>query len=166
MQSIVLIVHNIRSAHNVGSILRSAEGLGIEHVYLTGYTPYPETKNDNRLPHMARRATIQISKTALGAEKSLKWTHSEDVFKLISKLRSNYQLIALEQTPKATPLRDFKSSKNIALIVGSEIKGLDQQILDAVDLHLEIPMFGQKESFNVGIAAAIAMYHLRTADAL
>lgn len=161
MQSIVLVVHNVRSAHNVGSILRSADGFGLEHVYLTGYTPYPETKNDNRLPHLAQRATRQISKTALGAENSLKWTYSKDIFKLINNLKKHYQVVALEQTPKATPLRDFKSSKNTALIVGSEIKGLDQQILDAADLHLEIPMLGQKESFNVGIAAAIAMYHLR-----
>lgn len=166
MRSIVLVVHNVRSTHNVGSILRSADGLGIEHVYLTGYTPYPQSKNDDRLPHMARRVTHQISKTALGAEKSIKWTHSKDVLMLIDELKLNFQLIALEQTPEAKPLPDYKSSKNIALIVGSEIGGLDQQILNAVDLHLEIPMLGKKQSYNVAVAAAIAMYHLRTADAL
>ncbi|MBI2588705.1 TrmH family RNA methyltransferase [Candidatus Saccharibacteria bacterium] len=166
MQSIVLVVHNVRSAHNVGSILRSADGFGLDHVYLTGYSPYPETKNDTRLPHMVKRATRQISKTALGAENSVKWTHSENVFQLINKLKLDFLVIALEQTPKAKLLTDFKTSNNIALIVGSEVEGLDRQILEIVDLHLKIPMLGQKESFNVAVAAAIAMHYLRTAGAL
>lgn len=161
MQSLVLIVHNVRSAYNVGSIFRSADGFNLDHVYLTGYTLYPEAKNDDRLPHIARRAALKISKTALGAENSRKWTYSKDIFKLINKLKNHYQVVALEQTPKATQLADFKSSKNIALIVGSEIEGLDRQILEAVDWHLEIPMLGQKNSLNVAVASAIAMYHLR-----
>lgn len=161
MRSIVLVVHNVRSAHNVGSILRSADGFGAEHVYLSGYSPYPEAKDDTRLPHISKRVAAQIKKTALGAENSVQWTYRDDIAGLINELKKNYQVAALEQTPKATPLQDFKASQDIALIVGSEIGGLEPRVLKLVDLHLEIPMKGQKESFNVAIAAAVAMYSLR-----
>src|SRR3989344_847970 len=150
MRSIVLIVHNVRSAHNVGSILRTADGLGIEQVYLTGYTPYPPSPNDQRLPHQAQKADRQIRKTALGAEKTVPWKQTANVLALINDLKnSGYEITALEQTEKATALNRYKPAKNIALIVGSEIGGLQKRILDRADRHLEIPMHGKKESFNV-----------------
>lgn len=158
---IVLVVYNVRSAHNVGSILRTADGLGIAWVYLTGYTPYPTSSDDVRLPHMAVKTQRQISKTALGAENFVKWTHAEDIAALIGDLKKNHLVVALEQTAKATRLQDFKTSKNIALVVGSEIGGLDKSVLDLCDEHLKIPMSGKKESFNVAVAAAIALYHLK-----
>ncbi len=162
MRSIVLIVHNVRSAHNVGSILRTADGLGIEQVYLTGYTPYPPSPNDRRLPHLAQKAGRQIQKTALGAEKTVPWEQRANVLALINDLRnSGYEIAALEQTKKATPLGRYKPAKNIALVVGSEIGGLEKGVLQMADKYLEIPMHGKKESFNVSVAAAIALYHLR-----
>ncbi|OVE79325.1 hypothetical protein BVY00_00655 [bacterium G20] len=158
----VLIVHNVRSAHNVGSMLRSAEGLGAAQVYLTGYTPYPAMEGDSRLPHITRKMDGQIQKTALGAEKSLKWTHVDDIFTLLGELkRGGYETVALEQTPEATNLQEFKPTQDIALIVGSEVGGIDSKILKMVDKHIEIPMSGAKESLNVSIAAAIALHHLR-----
>ncbi|MBI2009131.1 TrmH family RNA methyltransferase [Candidatus Saccharibacteria bacterium] len=167
MRSIVLVVHNVRSAHNVGSILRTADGLGIEKVYLTGYTPYPPGPNDQRLPHLAQKAGRQIQKTALGAETTVPWERTANVLALINDLKSSgYDIAALEQTEKATALNCYKPVKNAALIVGSEIGGLQKRILDRADRHLEIPMQGKKESFNVAVAAAIALYHLSAANAV
>ncbi len=158
----VLVVHNVRSAHNVGSILRSADGLGASEVYLTGYTPYPAMKGDTRLPHIARKVDAQIQKTALGAEKSLKWAHADDIFTLLGELkRDGYETVALEQTPEATALQAFKPTQDIALIVGSEVGGIDSKVLKIVDKHIQIPMSGVKESLNVSVAAAIALHYLR-----
>ncbi len=162
MRRIALIVHDVRSAHNVGSVLRTADGLGIEKVYLSGYTPYPKAKNDSRLPHIADAVARRIRKTALGAEKFVPWQHVSDIVTLIQRLkRTGFTLIALEQTSKARDIAAFKSNKDIALIVGEETKGLPDKIIKLSDLQLQIPMLGQKESFNVSVAAAIALYHLR-----
>jgi tRNA G18 (ribose-2'-O)-methylase SpoU len=161
MRRTVLVIHNVRSALNVGSMLRTAEGLGVDKVYITGYTPYPETENDERLPHHRRRTSSQIHKTALGAEQFMKWDYEaelEDCLKLLRK--DGFILVALEQTPDALNLADFKSDKDVALVVGNEVEGLDSQLLESVDLSLKIPMSGRKESFNVAVAAGIALYHL------
>lgn len=163
--NIILIVHNVRSAHNVGSLLRTAEGLGVEKVYLTGYTPYPEAEDDERLPHIWQKMSRQIHKTALGAEKILAWEHHEDIKKLLGSLaQDGYQLAALEQTAKAISLRDFQPSGPVALIVGNEVDGVDKETLCQVSVHLQILMLGSKESFNVAVAAAMALYHLRYMD--
>lgn len=161
MRKIVLIAHNIRSAHNVGSILRSSDGFGVTHVYLSGYTPYPTSANDVRLPHIAKRVSARINKTSLSAENSVVWNYSDDIFELIKTLSKDYFLIGLEQTPSSTALPKFQSDRNIALFVGNEIEGIPEDLLSKLDQCLEIPMLGQKESFNVAIAAAIALYHLR-----
>lgn len=161
-RKIVLIAHDVRSAHNVGSILRTADGFGIETVYLTGYTPYPVSFKDKRLPHVAKRAEEQIVKTALGAEKTVKWQHEASVLELLHKLKKErFLLAALEQTASAIDLRGFSAEGNIALIIGSEIGGIQQNLLKEMDIHLSIPMLGSKESFNVSVAAAVALYHLR-----
>lgn len=162
MSRIVLIVHNVRSCHNVGSLLRTAEGVGIDCVYLTGYTPYPITKNDQRLPHIAKKAAKAISKTALGAEKTQKWQYEAAVFKLLDKLKAqDWTIAALEQTPKSIKLPSYSPPAKIALIVGREVEGVEAEVIDAADICLEIPMHGKKESFNVAQAAAIALYHCK-----
>lgn len=159
---LVLVVDNVRSAHNIGSIFRSCDGLGVNHVYLSGYSPYPKNINDTRLPHLARRTDAAIHKTALGAEKTVAWTHFADSLKIIKKLKAqNYQIVALEQTDKSINLSSLGPRKAIALVVGNEIKGLSQEVLKAADIRVQIPMLGQKESLNVAVAAAIALYHLR-----
>ncbi len=161
-RKIVLVVHDVRSAHNVGSILRSADGFGVDCVYLTGYAPFPVGAKDKRLPHIAKRVSEQIAKTALGAEKTVSWQHRTDVFELISKLKKeNYSVAALEQTDRAVKLPEFTAKGNIALIIGSEIEGVKPSLLKSADIHLAIPMLGKKESFNVSVAAAVALYHLR-----
>jgi 23S rRNA (guanosine2251-2'-O)-methyltransferase len=158
---IVLIIHNIRSAHNVGSLLRSADGFGIEKVYLTGFSPYPKKNNDERLPHLADKIERRIQKTALGAEKSVVWEQSGNILPIISQLKSNgYTVAALEQTAHAQSLQDFTPPAKIAIIVGNEVDGIDQDTLKLADVNLQIPMHGQKESFNVSIAGSIALYQL------
>lgn len=165
MAQVVLGVHNVRSAHNVGSLLRTADGLGVSKVYLSGYTPYPIANHDERLPHVAKRAAAQIHKTALGAEDTVKWEHAPQIEDLFIQLKAkDFYLVGLEQTPSAVSLKSFKSRPKTALIVGSEVGGLDDSTLKLLDAHLEIPMRGRKESFNVSIAAAIALYKLTELD--
>lgn len=162
MRQIVLIAHNVRSTHNVGSLLRTADGLGVDKVYLTGYTPYPLLDPDERLPHLATKLDKQIHKTALGAEQTVDWEHTDDIFDLLNTLRkSSFLIVALEQAAGSISLPDFKSSGKIALIVGREVEGIEPEILTSADSVLEIPMLGKKESFNIAQAAAVALYHMR-----
>ncbi len=162
MKELVLIAHNLRSAHNVGSLLRTAEGLGVGKVWLSGYSPYPLSRHDERLPHLAQKIDRQIQKTALGAEKLVSCRYEPDITKLITELRSEgFTIAALEQTPSAIKLPDFKPPDKLAIIVGREVEGLESEILELCDVALEIPMLGRKESFNVAQAAAMALYQIR-----
>jgi 23S rRNA (guanosine2251-2'-O)-methyltransferase len=162
MVDLVLVAHNVRSAHNVGSLLRTADGVGITKVYLSGYSPYPLKPGDVRLPHIARSVNQKIAKTSLGAEKSVAWEYSEDVVDVMKSLKKRgYKLAALEQAANSVPLPDFKLPQKLALIVGSETNGLQPRLLEKCDHVLEIPMLGAKESFNVAQATAMALYHLR-----
>lgn len=160
MTQIILIAHNLRSCHNVGSLLRTADGLGVEQVILSGYTPYPITSDDTRLPHEAVKLDRQIAKTALGAEKTQRWMHSDSIEPVLEKLRSQgYVIAAVEQAARSIALPDFVPPDKIALILGREVEGVEPEILAACDHILEIPMFGKKESYNVVQAAAMALYH-------
>lgn len=162
MSRLILIAHNLRSVHNVGSLLRTAEGLGVEQVFLTGYTPYPATENDERLPHLVQKIDKQFAKTALGAERTLDWRRVADIYQVLADLtQQGYMIAGLEQTPNSIYLPGFKPPQNLALIVGRETEGLEPEILAKCHLTLEIPMLGKKESFNVVQAAAMALYHLR-----
>lgn len=162
MRQLVLIAHNLRSAHNVGSVLRTAEGLGVGKLYLSGYSPYPPAPNDKRLPHLAQRADRQIAKTALGAEKFIDWQYRADIKALIHDLKKQgFTVAALEQSPYSTKLTDLQPPDKLALIVGRETEGIEPEILAVCDHVLEIPMFGRKESFNVAQASAMALYHFR-----
>ncbi len=159
--NIYVIAHNLRSTHNVGSLLRTAEGLGVKHVYLTGYTPYPASTSDDRLPHIARKIDKAIHKTALGAENQIPWTHIDTIEPVLKQLTADgCTIAALEQTPSSIALPDVHIDTPIALIVGREVEGIEQSVLKLCDMHIEIPMRGQKESFNVVQAAAMALYHL------
>ena len=142
--------------------MRTAEGLGVNKIYLTGYTPYPITNNDPRLPHISVKLTAAIQKTALNAQDTLNWEYEEDVFSVISRLKSDgYTLCALEQTAAAISLNTYKVPDKCAMLLGSEVTGVDHELLELCPVHLYIPMFGKKESFNVVQATAMALYHLR-----
>jgi len=161
-RKIVLIIHNVRSAHNAGSLFRTADGLGVEQVILSGYTPYPGVKDDDRLPHIAQKIERRIHKTALGAEATVKWKHVDDIATELKSLETHgYAVAALEQSPTAIPLNDYQPPAKIALLVGNEVTGVEPELLNLIDTHLQIPMLGQKESFNVAAAGAMALYHLR-----
>jgi len=163
-RQIILIAHNIRSTHNIGSLLRTAEGLGVETIYLTGYTPYPQMPHDNRLPHLAQKIDKQIHKTALDAEALVNWKRHDDILELLETLKTQgFTVAAVEQTAKSLKLPDFEPPQKIALIVGREVEGIEPEVVAASDYCLEIPMFGKKESFNVVQAAAMALYHCRFA---
>jgi len=145
-----LILHNIRSAYNVGAIFRTADAVGIEKIYLTGYTPNPE------------KDKAKIEKTALGAEKYVAWESYKNIGYLIKKLKKEgFQIIALEQSKKSIPYYRFKSKSPFVLIVGNEVRGLNKKILEKCDYILEIPMFGKKESLNVAVAFGIVAYYLK-----
>lgn len=136
----------------------------MEAVWLTGYTPYPSVARDSRLPHEAAKLTKQIHKTALGAEDYQTWFQRTDIMPLIKELQLyGYKVCALEQTKNSKQLESYKVPEHIALVVGREVEGLEADVIKACDKAIEIPMAGKKESFNVAIAAAMAMHHLKFA---
>ena len=162
MLNLVLIAHNLRSSHNVGSLLRTAEGLGVTQVFLTGYTPYPWQAADRRLPNIAAKVNRQIVKTALGAENMVAWQHAEHLEPLLSELRDQgFVIAALEQAPHSLSLPTYRPVDKLAILVGREVEGIEPENVNLCDLILEIPMLGHKESFNVVQAAAMALYHCR-----
>lgn len=153
----ILILHNIRSAENVGSMFRTADAFGVTKIYLTGYTPTPVDR--------FKRPVSRIAKTALGAEKTVSWEKMEGA-PLIEQLRADgVSIIALEQAPHAVPLPTFVRDPGLeqrgwALLVGNEVEGVDPETLALVDSVVEIPMLGTKESLNVAVAAGIALFTL------
>ncbi len=158
---IVVVAHNIRSAHNIGSIFRTADGFGVQHLYLTGYSPYPATERDTRLPHIAKRVSDEISKTALGAQNSVVFSHVQSPYMVIDSFKAHgYAIVGLEQNNDAINLPEFVVPPKIVLILGEEIHGIHSGIIKKCTALLEIPMTGQKESFNVSVAAGIALYAL------
>jgi tRNA G18 (ribose-2'-O)-methylase SpoU len=159
MSEILVIAHNIRSTHNVGAIFRSAEGFGVQKIILSGYTPYPKIKNDTRLPHIAEKLTAQIHKTALDAETLVPFEYVEHV-NLEAIKSAGYRLVALEQDSRSILLPHYTSPKKIALLLGEEVHGIEKVLLTQCDDSIEIPMHGKKESFNVSVAAGIALYAL------
>lgn len=161
MPRIVLIAENVRSSHNVGALLRTADGLGVAEVYLTGYSAHPSYPGDQRLPHIKAKADKQIRKTALGAENSVKWQYIPKTTEVVKILKSQgFSIVGLEQDKSAQNLINFRPPAKIALIVGNEVSGLGAEILASCDSIIEIPMLGQKESHNITVATAIAIYHL------
>lgn len=159
MPELIVIAHNIRSTHNVGSLFRTCEGFGVHRLLLTGYTPYPTLPHDTRLPHLARKLTTQIHKTALGAETLVPHEHHE--MPPLDELKTQgYHVVGLEQDSRAVPLGSYTAPDKIALLIGEEVEGIEASLRDHCDSLIEIPMHGQKESFNVAVATGIALYGL------
>lgn len=165
---IVLILHNIRSTYNVGSILRTADGFSVNQIIYSGFTPAP-IPHSTLLPHLAEKVTNQIHKTALGAEKTLKSSYSQDIIESIRTLKAQgYQIVGLENNLEDTRLHQITEhslpnilGSKVALILGEEVEGISPKLHQFIDLFLEIPMTGNKESFNVSIASAITLFYLR-----
>ena len=159
MPEIIVIAHNIRSTHNVGAIFRTAEGLGIAKIILSGYTPYPTLPSDTRLPHISSKLTGQIHKTALGAEEIVPFEYTEAP-DLQGLKEAGYRIVALEQSEDSIDITTYKSPEKVALLLGEEVEGVTAELLAQCDDILEIPMVGKKESFNVSVATGIALYQL------
>jgi tRNA G18 (ribose-2'-O)-methylase SpoU len=162
VSEIIVVAHNIRSTHNVGAIFRTAEGFGVAKIILSGYTPYPRIDDDSRLPHIANKLTDQIHKTALGAETIVPFEYQE--VPTIELLRSaGYRIVGLEQDERSILLPDYHPPSKIALILGEEVEGIPPALRTQCDDLIEIPMHGQKESYNVSVATGIALYALTLA---
>lgn len=159
MKDIIVIAHNIRSTHNIGSIFRTAEGFGVTKIILSGYSPYPTLERDTRLPHISTKLTAQIHKTALGAETMVPFEYSE--IPNVEGLRvEGYRIVGLEQDTRATLLINYDAPDKIALLIGEEVFGITSDLRNQCDDLIEIPMRGEKESFNVSVATGIALYSL------
>lgn len=156
-----LILHNIRSAENVGSMFRSADAFGVSKIFVTGYTPAPVDR--------FKRPVGKIAKTALGAEQTVPWERGE-VGDIVVRLKEQQvRVIVLEQAPHATSLDTYVRNLGFgqggwALIVGNEVSGVDQETLALADDVVEISMWGTKESLNVAVAGGIALYALTASN--
>ncbi len=147
----VVILDNIRSAQNVGSIFRTSDASGVDGLYLCGITPTP----------YPQRGVDRVSKISLGAEKNVDWEYHDQTWRLIEKLKKEgYKLIALEISDDAIDYKNFSPEFPVALILGNEVRGLDEKILSRADVILSLPMHGSKESLNVSVAFGITAYKI------
>ncbi len=153
MKKVILILHDIRSNHNVGSLFRTADCVGINEIILTGYTPTPIDKFN--------RPIKEIAKTALGAEKSIPWRHEKDIKKVLKELKKEkYTIIAIEQAKNSVDYKKVKVKGNTAIILWNEVDGAPKNLLKMCDVVAEIPMKGEKESLSVSVAGAVAMFRM------
>lgn len=153
MKDVVLVLDNIRSVHNVGSIFRTAETAGVSKVYCLGTTPTPLDRFSQKRKDFA--------KVALGAEDLVSWEYLEAGETLVSKLKKDsFQILALEQDQNSINYKKIKLGKKIALIVGNEVGGVSKSLLKLVDQIVEIPMKGKKESLNVSVATGIMLFEI------
>ncbi len=146
---VVVVLDNIRSGLNVGSVFRTADAFLLEKIYLCGITAKPPNK--------------EINKTALGATESVDWEYVEDTREVVLHLKNNgYRLLSVEQTENSTMLHDLEihPDMKIALIFGNEVKGVEQQVIDMSDEVVEIPQFGTKHSLNISVSAGIVIWEV------
>jgi len=143
-----VVLNNIRSLHNVGTIFRTADGAGVEKIWLCGITGYPPQGG--------------IAKTALGAQEHVSWEYRENILPLLKELKSiGYQIVLLEQMQGSTSHEAFKAKSPVCLVIGNEIEGIAESIQNLSDAAIEIEMDGIKNSLNVAVAFGIAVYQIR-----
>lgn len=154
MKKTIVILENIRSAHNVGAIFRTADGAGVSEIFLVGYTPCPIDRFGRVQP--------EIEKTSLGASSFIPWKFFENTEKLMEYLnKEDVYCIAIEQTDKRFSYKDEYKEVDTAFIFGNEVEGVSKELLNTADEIREIPMSGQKESLNVSTTAGIILFHHR-----
>lgn len=148
----VLILHDIRSVQNVGAIFRTADAAGVSHIYLSGYTPTPIDRFG--------RMRSDFSKSALGAELTVPWSQGETPDKTITRLKEEgFTVYVVEQDARSIDYRDAPRPDQLVLVLGNEVLGVPQELLDTADNIIELPMLGRKESLNVSVATGIVLYH-------
>ncbi len=155
----IVVLSNIRSAHNVGSIFRTADAVRTKMIYLCGVTPAPLDKFG--------RPVSDIAKVALGAEKNIPWEKSVSIIRTLKKLkREGYTIISIEQDTRSISLDkfDFSAGERMVFVLGNEVDGLPKKVLDISNGIIEIPMFGGKESLNVSVAFGVVAYAFRLAN--
>lgn len=151
----IAILHDIRSAHNVGSIFRTADGAGVSKIYLTGYTPAPIDRFG--------RVQKEILKTSLGATSSVAWEACDEAEPLLEKLKKGgFTIVAVEQTNRSLNYEEYVRKEKTVYIFGNEIDGVPEELLTLADSIIEIPMHGEKESLNVSVTAGIILFHNQT----
>ncbi len=149
----ILILPDIRSAQNVGAIFRTADAVGVNKIYIVGYTPTPIDKFG--------RPRQDIAKASLGAETTIHWEYKKTLPPLIKKLKKDgYQIIAIEQSDNSIDYKKVKPTEKMAFIIGNEVEGLPLHILKMCDVIAEIKMVGKKESLNVSVATGVALYRI------
>lgn len=154
MSAVAVMLHDVRSVHNVGSIFRTADAAGVAKIYLGGYTPTPHDRFG--------RVRKDIAKAALGAEKTMPWESFASPGPLISRLkREGWCIVGVEQDAKATEYTHFRPSGKTLFVFGNEVRGIPRSVRDLCNLLIEIPMHGKKESLNVSVAAGIILFHAR-----
>lgn len=163
MKNIVIILSDVRSCYNVGSIFRTADAAGASEIALCGITPYPRVTGDTRAERIIENNTRMIHKTALDAENSVKFSYFETTLQAVEHYSCQaYQIVALEnKVPGTQNVFEYKTKdENIALVVGSETDGLGDKIIKKSSATVEIPMYGIKNSLNVSVAVGIALYEI------
>ena len=146
---LIVVLDNIRSLNNIGSVFRTSDAFLIEKIYLCGITAKPPHKD--------------IHKTALGATESVEWEYADDTLQLVEKLKdSNIKIVSIEQADNSILLQDFTLEKNqkYAVIMGNEVKGVQQNVVSASDYYVEIPQFGTKHSLNISVSCGIVLWDL------
>ena len=150
---ICVLLHNIRSAHNVGAMFRTADAVGVSRIFLSGFTPSPRDR--------FQRPVKEIAKTALGAEITIPWEYFRNPTELIATLKKEgFVVVGIEQDKRAVDYKTYIPSGETLLLVGSEVEGLSEELRGECDVLLEIPMRGEKESLNVSVAFGVALFRL------
>lgn len=148
-----LLLHDIRSSHNVGSIFRTADAIGVSHIYLSGYSPRPLDR--------FKRPVKEIAKTALGAEISVPWGYVESFEEIVLQAKNEgFSVVGLEQDSRSIDYRTYVPPMKVLFVVGSEVEGMSGSLRDHCDALIEIPMYGKKESLNVAVAFGVAAFRL------
>ncbi len=154
MKSIYVVLDNVRSAHNVGAIFRTADGAGVAKIFLVGVTPQPIDRFG--------RAVSEIVKTSLGATESVPWEHCSDAATCIDMLRAlGVEIVAVEQDTRSVLYSKHRPESDVAFVLGNEVDGVSQEFRDTADAIVEIPMHGVKESLNVATTAGIILFSAR-----
>lgn len=154
-REVIVILDNIRSTFNVGSIFRTADALGVNQIILGGTTPSPVDRFG--------RERADVAKVSLGAEKSVSWKYAEKIIPVIKNLKKQgYKIIAVEQSEKSIDYKKVKLVKGekVVFVMGAEVEGVDKNILKLADVVAEIPMLGQKESLNVSVSFGVALFRI------
>lgn len=156
---IIVIAHNIRSALNVGSIFRICDATAVNKLYLTGYSPFPRIENDKRLNFEIEKTEQKIKKAGLEGFNNLPFEHVENIITLIKELKEKrFKIVGLEQHQNSVDIFDYKVTQKTAIVIGNEVTGIEDQVLNICNKIIEIPMYGNGKSLNVAVSLAIALY--------